>query len=273
MHTLTIAKREIKLGFRNSWTYSFLILLSIFTVAILLLQSGVNSTEGYTDMTGTMMNMTLYLLPLITLLLGSVSIAVEKETGHWELLSTYALSKTSFLWGKWLGLAVILLTMLAFSFGFAGLIAFLFGKSFPLETLIFFWVFSSLLALIYLGVSIAIGAIAKNRWQALIGGIAIWFITIIIWPLLLISILSLLPYSVLYFILEISTFLNPAELVRIFSMMKLGAGSVFGPEYDQWVTWVNGAFGTPIFIGVVSIWIIIMILIGAFLWERRDRRE
>ncbi len=141
MHTLTIAKREIKLGFRNSWTYSFLILLSIFTVAILLLQSGVNSTEGYTDMTGTMMNMTLYLLPLITLLLGSVSIAVEKETGHWELLSTYALSKTSFLWGKWLGLAVILLTMLAFSFGFAGLIAFLFGKSFPLETLIFFWVF------------------------------------------------------------------------------------------------------------------------------------
>ncbi|HEY4600862.1 MAG TPA: ABC transporter permease subunit [Cerasibacillus sp.] len=273
VHILTIAKREIKLGFRNSWTYSFLILFTLFTIAILLLQSGVQSTEGYTDITGTMMNMTLYLLPLLTLLLGSVSVAVEKENGHWELLSTYALTRMSFLWGKWIGLSVILLTVLAFSFGVAGCITFLFGKSLSLGTLVFFWIFSSILTIIYLGISIAIGALAKSRWQALIGSIGVWFITIVIWPLLLISILSLLPYSMLYTILEVSTFLNPAELVRIFSMMKIGAGSVFGPEYNQWVTWANGPFGTPVFIGVVIIWIIMTIGFSAFIWERRDQRE
>lgn len=273
MHIITVAKREIKLGFRNSWTYSFLILFTLFTMAILLLQSGVQSTEGYTDMTGTMMNMTLYLLPLLTLLLGSVSVAIEKENGHWGLLSTYALTRMSFLWGKWIGLSVNLLTVLAFSFGATGCIAFLFGKPLALSTLIFFWIFSSVLVLIYLGIAIAIGALVNNRWQALIGSISIWFITVIIWPLLFISILSILPYSMLYTIIEISTFINPAELVRIFAMMKTGAGSVFGPEYNQWVTWVNSPLGTPVFIVVVIIWIAVTIGLGALIWERRDQRE
>src|SRR5699024_11204363 len=79
LRILTVAQREIKLGFRNSWTYSFLILLSIFTIAILLLQSGAATSEGYTDMTGTVMNMTLYLLPLITLLLGGFSATTKKK--------------------------------------------------------------------------------------------------------------------------------------------------------------------------------------------------
>src|SRR5699024_10386505 len=266
----TIAEREVKLGFRNSWTYSFLILLSFFTLLIMLLQSGVQATEGYTDMTGTMMNMTLYLLPLITLLTGSVSTAVEKESGQWSLLSTYALSPYTFLWGKWIGLAIIMLAMIAFGFGLSGIITILFGKAIPLGTLIFFWAFSSTLALIYLGIALFIGAITNNLWQALIGSIAIWFITIVIWPLLLISGLSLLPYSWIYAILEVSTFLNPAELVRIFSMMKMGAGSAFGPEYAQWISWVNGPYGVPVFMVTVVIWIVLTVLGGAFIWERRD---
>ncbi|HEX6595031.1 MAG TPA: ABC transporter permease [Bacillota bacterium] len=273
MHILTIAKREIKLGFRNSWTYSFLVLLSIFTIAVMLLQSGVPSTEGYTDMTGTMMNLTLYLLPLITLLIGSVSLAIEKESGHWSLLSTYALSPHTFLWGKWIGLAIIMLTMLAFSFGLAGLITVLFQKSVSIGTLSFFWMFSSLLSLVFLGIALFIGAIANNRWQALIGSITVWFISIVIWPMLLISILSLLPYSWIYGILEASTFLNPAELVRIFSMIKMGAGSAFGPEYAQWITWVNGSLGTPVFVFIVILWIVLTISLGAFAWGRRDENE
>jgi len=91
LNILAIAKREIKLGWRNSWTYSFLILFTIFITAILLLQSGVSSSEGYTDMTGTILNMTLYLLPLTTLLLGGFSATAEKEDGEWDLLSTYSI--------------------------------------------------------------------------------------------------------------------------------------------------------------------------------------
>src|SRR5699024_2367775 len=157
----------------------------------MLLQSGVQATEGYTDMTGTMMNMTLYLLPLITLLTGSVSTAVEKESGQWSLLSTYALSPYTFLWGKWIGLAIIMLAMIAFGFGLSGIIITLYGKVITLGTLMFCWAFYSTLALIYLVVALFIGAITINPLQALFGSISLWFITIVICPRLLISRLSL----------------------------------------------------------------------------------
>src|SRR5699024_8303215 len=272
LRILTVAQREIKLGFRNSWTYSFLILLSIFTIALLLLQSGAATTQGYTDMTGTVMNMTLYLLPLITLLLGGFSATVEKENGQWELLSTYPISAYAFLWGKWIGLAIILLTMIFFSFGLAGIISLLFKQTLSIDTLIFFWLFSSCLAIIYLSIALFIGSIAKNRWQALIGGIGVWFLSIVILPLLMVSTLSHLPsYLLIQPTLQALTLLNPAEFVRIFSIMRLGAGSAFGADYDQWITWATSSYGFIIFIGVFLSWILICLFVGAFIWNRGDK--
>lgn len=269
---LTVVTREIKLGFRNSWTYSFLILLSIFTIAILLLQSGVATSEGYTDMTGTVINMTLYLLPLITLLIGGFSTTVEKEDGHWGLLSTYPISTFSFLIGKWFGLAIVLLTIIFFSFGLSGIFVVLFGQSLSLQTFIFLWLFSSLLALVFLSLSILIGSLAKNRWQALIGGIGVWFITIVIWPLVMISTLSHLPsYKMIQPSLQVLTLLNPAEFIRVFAMMRLGAGSAFGADYDQWITWATGNIGLVTFILILAGWIFISLLLSGWIWNRGDK--
>lgn len=272
MHMLTVAHREIKLGFRNAWTYSFLILLSLFTVAILLLQSGGATTEGYTDMTGTVMNMTLYLLPLITLLLGGFSTTVEKEDGQWSLLSTYPLSAYTFLWGKWIGLAVILLTMLLFSFGLAGMITVLFDQQMSMDTLLFFGFFSSVLALVYLSIALLIGSLANNRWQALVGGITVWFITIMIWPLFMMSTLSHLPsYNQIQPALQALTMLNPAEFIRVFSIIRMGAGSAFGASYDTWITWATSSYGWLIFAGVFISWIVGSLFIGGLIWNRGDK--
>jgi len=272
LRILTVAVREIKLGFRNFWTYSFLILLTIFTIAILLLHSSVATVQGYTDMTGTVINITLYLLPLITLLLGSFSVAVEKEDGQWRLLSTYPITVYAFLWGKWLGLTTIIMTMIFFSFGFAGLIMVIFGQAISIQTFIFFWLFSTILAIVYLSIALLIGSVVKDRWQSLIGGITVWFITIVIWPLLMISILGNLPsYKLIQPTLQGLTLLNPAEFVRIFSIMRLGAGTTFGAEYDQWITWATSHYGLLIFFGLLISLILISIFVGGLIWNWSDK--
>lgn len=269
---ITVFKRELKLGFRNSWTYSFLILFTVFTGAILLLHSSVASIEGYTNMTGTIMNMTLYLLPLITLLLGSFSITAEKEDGHWGLLATYPLSSVSFFFGKWLGLVTILITIIFFSFGISGMLISLVGQQMKTETFIFFIVFSILLAITFLSISFLIGALSKNRWQALIGAIAVWFITIVIWPLLMISLLTQLPsYKLVQPTLQVLSILNPAELIRIFSMMRLGAGSAFGADYDTLITWATSQSGLIIFIIMLIIYVFVILLISSWIWNRGDK--
>lgn len=266
---LFVAKREIRLGFRNSWTYSFLILFTIFTIAILQLQSGVAHSEGYTDMTGTMMNMTLYVLPLTTLLLGGFSTTTEKENGQWELLSTYPITSYTFLWGKWIGIVVILATVIFFSFGLAGLLILLFGNGIALSVFLFFLLFSTALAMVYVSIAFLIGAIAKNRWQALIGGITIWFVTIVIWPLLIISLLSHLPsYTMVQPTLQIATLLNPAESIRVFSIMRLGSGSVFGADYYEWISWATSKAGLLLFILLFISWIVCLVTLSGFLWKR-----
>lgn len=274
LQMMTILKREIKLGFRNSWTYSFLILFTIFTGAILLLHTSVASVEGYTDMTGTIMNMTLYLLPLITLLLGSFSITAEKEDGHWGLLATYPLSSRSFLFGKWFGLAIVLITIILFSFGLSGTVMSLFGKTMQTERFVYLIIFSILLSLAYLSIAFLIGSFSKNRWQALIWAISIWFVTIVIWPLIMISTLSYLPsYKMIQPTLQILTIANPAEFIRIITMMRLGAGSAFGADYDQWITWATNWGGIVIFGLLFMLFTFGTVWISSFIWERGDKYD
>lgn len=272
MRVITIIKRELNLGFRQSWTYSFLLLFTIFTVTILLLNKSVSSVAGYTDMTGTIMNMTLYLLPLITLLLGSFSLTSEKEDGHWGLLATYPLSSYVFLIGKWLGLVLILSTIIFFSFGISGILLGVFGQSIDKKTFVYLLVFSLLLAVTFLSLSFLIGTIAKNRWQALLWVIGLWFVTIIAWPLLIVSSLNYLPsYQMIQPTLQLLTFLNPAEFIRIFITMRLGAGSAFGADYDQWITWAIDSSGLFIFLLSISIFITLLLMISGWVWDRGDK--
>ncbi|MFY0542888.1 ABC transporter permease [Brevibacillus sp. H7] len=272
MHVDKIAKREVKIGFRNPWAYSFMALFSLFTLALLIIQSQ-SYMEGYTYTTGSMLNLILYLLPLMTMLLGSFSVTAEKEEGSWQLLSTYSLTSGAFMWGKYIGLAVVLVSIVCFGYGFSGLIGVLIGKSFTVSALLFFLFFSVCIVLLFLGIALIVGALSGNRWQALTVGVSIWFFFILAWPSLLISVLSFLPYTWIKPAIQILTCLNPAEFVRLFSVVKLGGGSIFGPEYYQWINWIDSPMGIIWFINLCTIWIVGSMALAIFSWERRRYRD
>lgn len=264
-----VAKREMKLGYRNPWSYTFLLLFSFFSLALVLIQAnGAYNMEGYSNTVGTMMNLILYLLPLMTLLLGSFSVTSEKEEGGWQLLSTYSLSTTAFLAGKYLGVAIVLLSIVGFGYGLSGMIGSLVGQSFSLQTTLFLLLFSVGILLLYLGMAVVVGSLSKNRWQALTYSVGIWFVSVLAWPTLLISVLSYVPYTWIRPLLEILTLFNPAEFVRIFMVMQMGGGAVFGPEYFQWVDWAQRPSSSIIFLFFCLIWIVLSLGLAILTWER-----
>ncbi|MEX2416745.1 MAG: ABC transporter permease subunit [Paenibacillaceae bacterium] len=271
MPVFHVALREVKIGFRNPWAYSFLGLFSIFSLTLLLIQAQ-NVVEGYTGLTGSMLNLILYLLPLMTLLLGSFSLTVEKEEGSWELLSTYPIHTFAFISGKFIGMAIVLLTIITFGFGLMGLIGALGGRGFEGTTFGLFFVFSMGLVLLFLAVALGIGTIARNRWQALTIAVSVWFFAIIAWPALLMAGLGQLPYLWIKPAVVGLTILNPAELVRLFIIVKLGGGSVLGPEYYQWVDWIKRPLGTVSFLLLCSLWIGAAISFANIMWERGRSR-
>nr|WP_286672231.1 ABC transporter permease subunit [Cohnella hashimotonis] len=271
LHLKTIASREIKLGFRNPWAYSFMALFALFSLALLLIQSQA-SLAGYTSTTGTMINLILYLLPLMTLLLGSFSLTSEKEEGGWRLLSSFSLRTRTYIWGKYAGLAVVLTVIVAFGFGLSGIAGALFGRGFSLQAFGLFLLFSVLIIGQFLGISVLLGALCRNRWQALTYGVGIWFFLILGWPTILIAVLGFLPYLFIKPTLVALIFMNPAELNRLFLIVKMGGGSILGPEYYQWVKWIQQPTGSLIFAGVLILWVIIYVEAAAGLWERGRRR-
>ncbi|WP_366296098.1 ABC transporter permease [Paenibacillus sp. AN1007] len=266
-----IARRELKMGFRNPWAYSFLVLFCTFSLSLLLLNAQ-NPVQGYSGATGSMLNLILYLLPLMTLFLGSFSLTSEKEDGSWQLLSTYPIGTLSFITGKYVGLAAVLLTIVAFGYGLRGLISGLLGNPVDLLTYVLFLAFSCGLVLLFLSIALLVGSLSRNRWQALTISVSIWFFAIIGWPALLLAVLGLMPYLWIKPLLVVLTFLNPAELVRLYVVIKLGGGSILGPEYYQWVTWVQQPSGSVIFIGICLLWISLSILVVYGIWERGRSR-
>lgn len=263
--------REMRLGFRNPWAYSFLALFSLFSLALMVVQSQ-QPLQGYTHSTGNLINLILYLLPLMTLLLGSFAVTSEKEDGGWQLLATYPLTTSALLTGKYVGLFIVLCTIVCFGLGLSGVFAALLNQAITWQTMMFFLLFSVLIVMLFLAIAMFIGTICRNRWQALTIGVGLWFLYVIGWATILISILAKMPYMWIKPLIVVLTFLNPAELTRIFMVSRIGGGSIFGPEYMKWVGWTNGPWGLAIFLGICFVWIVVALGLAIGLWERGRRR-
>ncbi len=266
-----VAAREMRIGFRNPWAYSFMALFCLFSLSLLLLPT-TGKGDGYTAATGSLLNLILYLLPLMTLLLGSFSLTSEKEDGSWELLATYPLGTFAFLAGKFVGMAAVLLTIVAFGFGVTGVMGALGGHPLDAGTFGLFFAFSAGLMVLFLAVALVVGTVAGNRWQALTISVAVWFFLIVGWPTLLIAGLGLLPYPWVKPALLALTAANPAELVRLFVVVKLGGGSVLGPDYYRWANGMESPYGTAVFLLICAAWVAIAAALSYAFWERRRSR-
>ncbi|WP_240419457.1 ABC transporter permease [Paenibacillus periandrae] len=271
MSTLHIALREVKIGFRNPWSYSFMVLFTLFSLSLLVINVQYFS-RGYSSTTASMLNLTLYLLPLMTLLLGAFSLTAEKEEGSWQLLSTYPISTVSFVVGKYIGLSTVLLSIVAFGYGITGVVGFMTGKGLTADAFGLFFSFTTGLVLLFLAIALVLDTLARNRWQALTFAVTVWFFAIIGWPTLLIAMLGLLPYIWIKPALTALTMINPAELVRLFVVIKLGGGAVLGPEYYQWVQWIKHPAGAWIFVLLCLVWIGLSVGFANLIWERSRSR-
>ncbi len=248
-----IWRSELTVSFRQRTYFSFVILWVIVLSFLFLLQSTSPAFNGYTNITGTIMNLLLYIIPLFMLINGSFSIANEMENGQFRLLSTYPLSTISYITGKMLGQITAQCLMFTLSYGISLLIGLLFGVSFSTNWIIALYFFAVSLLFFFLIMGIVIGSFSSTRWQALSISVFIWFFLIMLWPTALISILNLLPYPMIGTTLKTLLYVNPAELLRVVFVIKLNGGAVFGQAYDgltsyynyeRWLSWLGLCYYT-----------------------------
>ena len=123
---IVIAAREIREGLRNRWVVTATLLMATVALTLVLLGSaptGIVRMSALSVTVVSLSSLTIFLLPLIALLLSYDAIAGEIDRGTMALLMSFPVSRAQVIVGKFLGHAVILAIATVIGYGAAAMAA------------------------------------------------------------------------------------------------------------------------------------------------------
>jgi Cu-processing system permease protein len=191
-----IALKELRDGIRNRWIAAAIILLGTLALALSLLGSaptGSIRASSLDIMVINLANLSVYLIPLIALMLSYDSLVAEFERGTMLLLLTYPIARWEVVMGKFVGHALIL--FIAIFLGYGGAVVILLASG---QADIAGWqaylsmMFSSLLlGCVFIALGYLLSILVRERATAAGSAIALWLIFVVLYDLLLFGLLLL----------------------------------------------------------------------------------
>ena len=221
---VSLAANEFRLGLRNRWVALAILLLGSLALALALLGTAPAGSRGVDPLTATsvsLVSLSIYLLPLIALLLAHDAIAGEQERGTLLLLLTYPMSRWQLIAGKFLGHGLVL--ALATTAGY-GLAAIALGGGSAVGVGIFLRMLGSslLLAMAFLAIGYAISAWCVEASAAAGLAIAAWLVLVLLYDLGLLGLLVADQGDIIgKHTLPALLLLNPADSYRLYNLVSL----------------------------------------------------
>ncbi len=241
-----IARFEWKHAVRQWWMVTFTLVFLLFQTMFLISEWSASASPGFSGfhrMTGQLLNMNLLMLPIMAMLMGSLSVAGDKEDQQWDLLSTYPLPRFLLILGKFTGLLTAFTAMITLSYGILGIAGYFLLPSASIQPLIVFLMNSIALIIVFLSIGILMGKLAKSRLQAIALSVVIWFFSLFVIPFLTLNLALFMPAMWVKSWIGLSTLINPAEFMRVSSIFLLGNGEILGAPFYQWNEWFTSAAG------------------------------
>ncbi|MFV0384557.1 ABC transporter permease [Paracoccus sp. (in: a-proteobacteria)] len=226
---LATALPEFRIALRNRWVAIALVMMAVFSLVLGLAGSSPTGDLGVDRLSVTVASLTslsVYLIPLLALLISFDAIAGETERGTLPLLLTYPVARHQILLGKFLAhLAVLALAVLA-GYGLTAAIAL--GKDGgALAGLPALWRLgwsSVLLGATFLGAGYAISALARRSSAAAGLAIGLWLGAVVLYDLALLA--AVVADHGGWFTTDafpVALLANPADAFRLFNLSASGA--------------------------------------------------
>jgi Cu-processing system permease protein len=263
---------ELREAMRNRWLLGYGAVLAALALGLSLIgmrMAGAVGLEGYGRTTASLLNLCLGLVPLIALLLGSVGISGDRETGLLELFLAQPVSRSHVLVGRFLGAlaAVGLATLLGF--GIAGLlIGLATGATGGVQYLAFLGI-ALAVAAVFLAIGSLVAIAARNRIQAIAVALAIWFACVVGFDLALIAAGALAGAGIK--VLAVALLLNPVEVARVLALLLFDPSlEMLGPVGGFLVARLGGSTAAVLLAGTLAAWIVGPVLAALALFETKD---
>src|SRR5690606_18238750 len=193
--TLIIIEKEIRDGLRNRWVLAVTLLLAALALSLGFLGSAPTGTVKVDPLTVTVVSLSslsIFLVPLIAMLLSYDAIVGEIDRGTMALLLSYPISRRQVLAGKFLGHLAILALATTAGYGIAGLaLQIAHGEIDPTAWSPFALLIlaSILLGACFLSLGYLISALVRERATAAGIAIGVWLFLVVIYDMMLLGIL------------------------------------------------------------------------------------
>jgi Cu-processing system permease protein len=269
---IAIAQNEVRIGMRNKWIMLATAILLVFALLLVLLGSGPatsSSTDGLTIISASLATLSVYLVPLIALLLSFDAIAGEIDRGTLQLTLASPVSRAAVVMGKFLGHVIVLSIAVLIGYGLAGV-----GAFFAIDNVALAGVLdlarvigtSIALGATFVGIGYVASACVRQTGTAAALAIAIWLFAVVLYDMALLGGLLADPEGV--FATDLFPYLlvaNPADAFRLFNLTALdaaGASTGFAAGGDVLPFAPQFAIASPF------IWIVVALALTVVMMRR-----
>lgn len=192
---LLLSAKEVREGLRNRWVIAATGLLAALALTLVFLGSAPAGTVGAGALDVVVISLaslTIFVVPLIALLISHDAIVGEIERGTMTLLLSYPVRRRQVLLGKFLGHLAILAFATCVGFGLAALALVATDKGIGGESWTAFATMTAssvLLGAVFVAIGYLVSALARDRGTAAGIAIGIWLVFVVIYDMALLGIL------------------------------------------------------------------------------------
>ena len=267
---IAIARNEVRIGMRNKWIMLATAILLVFALLLVLLGAGPatsSSTDGLTIISASLATLSVYLVPLIALLLSFDAIAGEIDRGTLQLTLASPVSRAAVVLGKFLGHVIVLSIAVMIGYGLAGLCAFVAIENVAAEGVLdLARVVGTSIALgaTFVAIGYVASACVRQTGTAAALAIAIWLFAVVLYDMALLGGLLADPEGV--FATDLFPYLlvaNPADAFRLFNLTALdaaGASTGFAAGGDVLPFAPQFAIASPFIWIAVTLWLTVAMM-------------
>lgn len=221
-----VAGTEFKIALRNRWVLLATVLLTLFSLALSFPGTGGGNLKASALLmaAASISTLAVYLIPLLALLVSYDSFAGEVERGTMALILATPVNRGELLFGKFLGLCLVVSIAIAVGFGIAvavtgGLYGF---DATGIEAWLRLLATAIFLGAVFVAAGMALSAAVPRTGTAAALAVGLWLVLVVLYDLALLAGLVvdeggfftkvLFPYFVV---------LNPGDAFRIFNLAGL----------------------------------------------------
>ena len=269
----TLALKELHDGFRNRWVAAAIIVLGVLALALSVLGSAPTGSVRVSELDISVISLaslSVYLIPLIALMLSYDSLVGEFERGTMMLLLAYPVTRWQIIMGKFIGHLLILLIAIVVGYGGTVVALTLFTDSGTEGWQAYVTMMASTLVLgaVFIALGYLISVIVRERATAAGAAIGLWLVFVVLYDLLLFGVLTMdTEQRISEQLFSTLMLASPTDAYRVLNLSLFEgvseAAGIAGVAADAGI---SGA----LLLGSLSLWIVLPLVATLLVFQRRE---